>query len=274
MRRLILVVLCFLFVIPIAAEEETIVIQPYEQGILFDQLTGEVTVLEPGTHTYDSTLFEITVYNVGQHEYTMVDTINPNLPGDAINARTLDGQEVHVDLTILYSIEDVELIHINWQRRYEDGFVRSATRAFTRDVIAGYTAEDLYGEMRGEAEAMLQTMLEERFEEEGLRVTDVLVRNVAFSEEYTNAVEQHVLAQQRLEQAQIEAEIALIEARGQAEIAMLESYLELEFQPEVEALLNGEQAYRVIETDDVVIVIISKSRLPELNLSEIDLDTE
>jgi regulator of protease activity HflC (stomatin/prohibitin superfamily) len=157
--------------------------------------------------------------------------------------RTSDGQTVNVDITILYRIPPATSgqLYQDWNENYLDAFVRPTTRAISREVISRYTAEQIYGEAREQLANDIKYVLEVRFTEENLELSDLLIRNINFSEEFTQAIEQKVVAEQNLERARTEAQRVEAEAQGQARAALARAEgeanaIEVRAQAEAEAL--------------------------------------
>lgn len=179
-----------------------VTIQPSEIGVVFERLSGDL--LEPlreGTHQVNPLLYEVTVYSLEQQQYTM--SSNPGegqvQGNDGVRARTLDGEEVIVDLTVLYRINplgtNVNIVHRTWQDRYEEDFIRPTARGIVREVVAGYTAEEIWGAMRVQVETDIQDQLATEFAAQGLELINLLIRNVTFSEAYTEMIEQTAIYQ-------------------------------------------------------------------------------
>jgi regulator of protease activity HflC (stomatin/prohibitin superfamily) len=96
-----------------------------------------------------------------------------------------------------------------------------------RDIVSAYRADDIYGEKRGEMEQLIQEQLTARMAEEGLILSDLLVRDINFSQLFTEAIEQAQIAEQesnqarlRVQQIQQEAEQARAQAEGQRDAAI------------------------------------------------------
>jgi regulator of protease activity HflC (stomatin/prohibitin superfamily) len=204
-----------------------LVVPPTERAVVFNVLSGDLeTPRLPGTNIIVPVLQQATLYDVSQQQYTMSGQANESSRSgdDAVRGRTVDGQEVLLDITVLYSIdpEQVNVVHRRWQDRYEDDFIRPTTRGFSRDIISAFRADDIYGARRGEMEDQIQTLLTARMAEEGLILSDLLVRDINFSELFTQAIEQAQIAEQeanrarlRVQQIQQEAEQARAQAEGQ-----------------------------------------------------------
>jgi regulator of protease activity HflC (stomatin/prohibitin superfamily) len=141
---------------------------------------------------------------------------------DSVAVRTKDGQQVYIDVSVLYGIDPskANLVHIKYQNRFEEDFVRPTVRAAVRDVMSGYNVEDAYGEKRTEIQTKIHDLVASKFPENGLVMRDLLLRNITFSDEFIKAVEQKQVAQQQAEQAKQEAERARTIAKGQADAAV------------------------------------------------------
>ncbi len=213
-----------------------LVVPPTERAVVFNVLSGELDAPRlPGTNVIIPIMQQATMYDMSQKQYTMAGLLEEGARSgdDSVAARTTDGQEVRLDITVLYSIDpdQVNTVHVRWQNRYETDFVRPTTRGLVRDVVSGYRAEEIYGVGRGEMETEIQDLLSVRMGQEGLLLNDLVVRDINFSEQFTAAIEQAQIAQQeaerarlRVQQIQQEAEQARAQAEGQrdADIARAE----------------------------------------------------
>jgi regulator of protease activity HflC (stomatin/prohibitin superfamily) len=217
------------------ASQGIIIVQPQETAVIFNVLTGE---LEPprerGTHIIIPVVQEATLYPIAQQQYTMSGIPNEGavIGNDAVRARTVDGQEIYLDITVIYSIDPVNVntLHTNWQRRYQDDFLRPTVRGVIREAVTNFRAEEIYGERRSELESSIQTEMETRMTVQGLVLTDLLIRDVTFSDEFTRSIEEKLIADQeaqraafRVQQEQQEAERVRVTAQGQRDAAISEA---------------------------------------------------
>lgn len=201
-----------------------IIVQPQEVAVVFDTLRGEL--LEPrgpGVHIIIPVVQEATYYSVAQREYTMSRVASQG--DDAVVARTSDGQEVRIDATIIYSIDpaNANLVHQRWQNRFQNELVRPTVRGVIRDEISRYGVEQVYSTEREALRAGIREVLESRFAEEGLLVTDFLIRDIQFSEEYARSVEQKQIAEQDRLRALQEADRLRVQAQGQRDAAVYQA---------------------------------------------------
>lgn len=188
-----------------------LIIQPDEVAVVFNTVNGNLEQpRRAGTSIVIPVIQQVTIYPIRQQQYTMSDTATEGaIQGqDAVSARTVDGQEVRLDLTVLYGVDPAQanLVHQRWQNRYESDFVRPTARGIVRDVVSRYRAQDIYGEKRSELETAIEAELKARMDEEGLILTDTLVRDITFSDQFSASIEQAQIAQQEAERARLVVE--------------------------------------------------------------------
>jgi regulator of protease activity HflC (stomatin/prohibitin superfamily) len=149
---------------------------------------------------------------------------------DSIDARTKDGQQVLVDGSIIYAVDPAHIIdlHITWQNRYEDNVVRPVARAAIRQAVSQYGIEEIVTSKRVDLEQAITDSIAEGLRTNNLVLTQFLLRNIAFGDEYSKAVEQKQIAEQQAQQAfyvveqrKQEAEQARQAAQGQADAAVI-----------------------------------------------------
>ncbi len=185
-----------------------LIIEPTQVGVIVNTLSGQFEApRRAGTSVVIPVVQIYYIYPINQQQYTMSgsETEGALRGNDAVQSRTVDGQEVALDITVLYNVnpDKVNELHQRWQTGYQENFVRPTVRGLIRDVVSGYRAEDIYGEKRTDMENEMQTRIGERFEAEGLHLTDLLVRDITFSDLFRQAIEQKQIADQEAQQAQL-----------------------------------------------------------------------
>ncbi|HEY4721820.1 MAG TPA: SPFH domain-containing protein, partial [Anaerolineae bacterium] len=124
------------------------------------------------------------------------------------------------------------------QDRYIGGFVRPTTRNVIYNTTSRYRVEDVYGAKRAELQQIVQEQLVAEFTKQGLVLDAFQLRNITFSPEYAQSIEQKQIAQQQSEQAKLlvqksqqeadqlrarvkgEADAVVLRANGDAEAAV------------------------------------------------------
>ena len=203
-------------------------IQPQERGVVISALSGtgyRPAALGPGLHWIMPYAENVVRYSISNQTYTMVaQKAEGKVQGDdSVSARTADGQQVYFDASVIYAAnpDKVVKLHIQWQGRYEEEFVRPRARALIYNRAAQYTVEQIYGSKRTELQQAIQDEISKDLEAQGLTLVQFLLRNISFSPEYATAVEQKQIAQQNAERAKFlvqqqeqEAARLRVEAQG------------------------------------------------------------
>jgi regulator of protease activity HflC (stomatin/prohibitin superfamily) len=202
-----------------------------EVAVVFQSLGGDpnngslwAQPLGPGVHIIVPFFNVPTIYSTAIQTYTMSKTQNEGQVAgdDAVTVLTNDGQSVDIDISVQYRVDPakVNTLHLKYQDRFQDAFVRPTTRSSVRDVVSGYSVEQLYSTARNDVEPKIQAALAPVFEDNGLQLTQVLVRNIAFNADFVKSINDKLIAGQQAQQAVQEAERARTLAKGQADAAV------------------------------------------------------
>jgi regulator of protease activity HflC (stomatin/prohibitin superfamily) len=228
-------------------------IQPQERGVVISAVEPKgyrEDVLQPGLRWVIPYAENVKIYSISKNTYTMsIAHQEGEIKGDdSIAARTEDGQEVYVDASVIFSMDPVDVmeVHIIWQDRFVDGLVRPTVRGVIRDAVSQFKVNEVYSTQREVLKAQIESELIDVMEENGLILSDFVLRNITFTPEYAASIEQKQIAEQRAQEAQYiveqrkqEAEqarqvaegtkdAAIIEAEGRAESQVIEANAEAE----------------------------------------------
>lgn len=228
-------------------------IQPQERGVVISAVAPlgyRENILQPGLHWVIPYAEHVEVYSIAKETYTMsiAHAEGERLGDDSIAARTSDGQEVYIDSSIIYALDPVEVlnVHVIWQDRYSEGLVRPTVRGVIRDAVSQFKVNEVYSTERDQLKEMIEVDLAAALDENGLILSDFVLRNITFTEEYAASIEQKQIAEQRAQEAQyvveqrkFEAEqarqvaegtkdAAIIEAEGRAQSQIIEAKAEAE----------------------------------------------
>lgn len=176
--------------------------------------------IRSGLHWLPPLMEQVYIYPISWQTYTMSHTpVEGERNGnDAITARSADGQEVVIDSSIIYQVipEQAVRIHIEWQSRYQEDFVRAVSRGVVRSVASNYTAEEINSDKRQDLELQINGILREAFRDKGFNLDRFVLRNIAFSPEFALAIEEKQVAQEGVTRNQYQADQVrqLAEGRG------------------------------------------------------------
>ena len=145
---------------------------------------------------------------------------------DSMEAPTSDGQQVIIDVTVLFHIDPNKVNDI-WQNIGEDyvqKIVKPISRSQIRMVISRYTAIDIYSEKRADAVKKMTEEIKPMFAEKGIILEEILLIKVVFAPEYAKSIEEKQIAEQKikkarydLERIEVEKKQKIVVAQGEAE---------------------------------------------------------
>jgi len=250
-------------------------VQPQERGVVISAIAPDgfrKDILQPGLRWVIPYAENVKTYPISKTTYTMsIAHLEGEIQGDdSIAARTSDGQEVYIDASIIFSLNPSEVlnVHIVWQDRYIDGLVRPTVRGIIRDAVSHYRVNEVYSTKRDELKMQIEDEMIIALRNNGLILSDFVLRNITFTDEYAASIEQKQIAEQLAQQAEYiveqrfqEAEqarqvaegtkdAAILAAEGRAESAVIEAKAEAEaLQLIAEVLATNPQLlnYRYIE---------------------------
>jgi len=173
-------------------------------------------------------LVEVTTFDVKTQNYTMsaIHDEGSKSGDDAIRILTSDGLEVTIDLSVLFSVtpKDAPRILKEIGDDYLDKIVRPVARTAIRDNAVSYEAVALYSTKRQEFQNKIFAAIDQSFAKRGLKLEQLLVRNVTLPESVRKAIESKINAEQDAQKMQFVlqkekqlAERKRIEAQGIAD---------------------------------------------------------
>lgn len=239
-------------------------IQPEERGVVISAVNPQgyrSQPLQPGLNWIVPFFESVVTYPVFKQTYTMsIAPLEGQIRGDdSVTARTADGQEIFVDASVIFAVDpdDVVQLHITWQKRYVDDLVRPLSRGVIRGAVSQFGVQEVYSTKRNEMTQLITQDLSQDLSENGLFLSDFVLRNITFSPEYAASVEQKQIAEQEAEQAKFvvdqrkqeaeqarqvaqgRADAVVIDAEGFAEARVIEAKAEAEALSLIDAVLQG-----------------------------------
>jgi regulator of protease activity HflC (stomatin/prohibitin superfamily) len=199
-------------------------IYPQQIGVVVSILSSGGIRMAPlggGLHWIVPLAERVVIYPLYYQKLTMTShpTENDVPRDDSIRARTADGQVVTMDATIIFRVDpdDVIQLHIQWQDRYVRDLLRPAMRSKLRDGVARHTVDEVNSYKRADFIAEFEEKLRNAAKGSGLIIESVYIRNIGFSQQYAESVEQKQMAHQGMTRAEYEARQIENLARGKGE---------------------------------------------------------
>ncbi len=199
-------------------------IQPQEVGVVVNLLAPRGYREEPlysGLNWITPFVARVYRYPVSWQTYTMSSTPGEGQrPGDdSVSARTSDGQEVFLDLSLIYAIDAPQAVrvHIGWQNRYPEDFVRPLLRSTIRTEVSKFTVHQVNSSQRAALEANINAQLSTTLNRNGFIMEQFLLREIEFTPSYAEAVEEKQAAEEGITTSRYRAEQARLLASGEAD---------------------------------------------------------
>ena len=226
-------------------------IEPTETGVVVTVLAEggmRPQPLQAGLHWIVPFVERVELYPISIQTFTMARTASEGETQGLITveARTSDGQRIFVDSSVIYQIEPsvVTTIHREWQHRYQEDLILPQARGIIRDAVSQYRVDEVSSTKRFEMSDQITQELLKVMADNGLTLIDFVMRDITFTEEYAQSIEQKQIAEQQALQAafvveskkqeaeqarqiaQGQADAAVIAARGAAEARLIEANAE------------------------------------------------
>lgn len=215
-------------------------------------------------------LVEVTTFDVKTQNYTMsaIHDEGNKVGDDAIRILTSDGLEVTIDLSVLFSVKpkDAPRILKEIGDDYLDKIVRPIARTAIRDNAVSYEAVALYSTKRQEFQNKIFAAIDLSFAKRGLKLEQLLVRNVTLPESVRKAIESKINAEQDAQKMQFVlqkerqlAERKRIEAQGIADYQRILSTGLSDKQLQYESILAQKD---IALSQNTKIIIMGNSKTP------------
>lgn len=217
-RRLPIIIVTVIAVIVLMALSSSLffTLGPTERAVMFHPFGSGLdksNVLQPGYHM-KAPWNDVLTYEISEQSTDETMDINDK-----------NGLAIHVDVTIRYfpSPEKIGYIYEKFKLDYKNTVVIPEMRSMTRQVMARYTAEEIYSTKRAEVENTIISETEKVLSANFVTTTAVLIRSIRLPDQIRAAIEnklqqeQEALAYQfRLEKEKSEAERKRIAAEGES----------------------------------------------------------
>jgi len=179
-------------------------VHPTQVAVEINKVAGKVNErpLGVGYHFYNRWITDMVIYKVAARAYPSDTLASEEAKKYSLELKTNDGQNVQVDLTIIYAIDPngVPVLHQQVGVNYEDQILLPQVRSESRLAIGSYSAEEIYqGKVRDQMQqAIKDKLVAGLFKYSAIKIHDVLIRHFAFSPDFERAIEQKTLAAQQV----------------------------------------------------------------------------
>ena len=180
-------------------------VHPTEVAVEINKVAGKIndTPKGVGYHFYNRWITDMVIYKVSARAYPSDTLASEEAKKYSLELKTNDGQNVQVDLTIIYALDPnlVPQIHQQIGVNYEDQILLPQVRSEARLAIGSYSAEAIYqGKVRDQMQQAIKDKLVAGLSKyPAIKIHDALIRHFSFSPDFERAIEQKTLAAQQVE---------------------------------------------------------------------------
>jgi prohibitin 1 len=143
------------------------------------------------------------------------------------NVPSSEGLIVGLDISLLYKVEadKAPTIRKTIGRYYKEKLIQPYLRSEIRDAVSGSEVKEIFSEMgRKRIADKVLLQLRATLEKRGLKIVDVLLRDIKLPQKFKDSIELKLAAEQKAEQkhfekiqAGIDAQIEVVRAKGASE---------------------------------------------------------
>ncbi|PZA06566.1 prohibitin family protein [Meiothermus sp. PNK-Is4] len=214
-----------------------VVIPAGNVGVVFNVLRGvQPQPLGEGTHVVLPFIQEVIVYDARLQEVTLAAPVpgsrEPGPSEEAITARSKEGLEIGVDVTVQYRVkrDEAPLLHRELGPRFLDTLIIPQIRSKVRDAVGQFNAADLISTQRTQLERAVTQGLGEELKKGHIELVGVLLRRIDIPQSVAKVIEEKQTAEQQVQvaenrrrQAEIDAQRLVAQARGERDAAILKA---------------------------------------------------
>jgi len=227
-----------------ALSSSIVVVDAGEVGVVFNAFIGtKQAPLYPGMHLIIPYVETVYRYTTQEQVYTMTKAPGAAqiaygaMQDDSLWSPTREGLQVGIDSSTRYAIDprQAPYVHNSFRNTYVEVLIRPTIRSVVRHYVSQNTVTDIYGPRRREVQVAIENDIRARFGGEGFLLLSFDIRNVNFTTDYAQSIEQKQIAQQQAEQMQYvlqreqqEAERKRVEAEGIKDAAITQAEGEAE----------------------------------------------
>lgn len=201
--------------------------------LLFWAITGPVAILSPGERGVEVSQGRVTgkIYSEGWHIYNSILNdivqfdVKSQVNNEVVAAASQDLQDVQMELAIQYRLDPDSLAKVVEKIGHQKDVDTKIVEPAVQEVVKASTALFPVGNIikdRNKVKETIDNLLTERLQPYGIVFEEVSIKNITFSTEFTKAIEEKQVAEQKKLQASFEADAEVLRAEGKAKAQTIE----------------------------------------------------
>lgn len=201
----VIAVLAVVFLILFVFTFRWINIAPTDVGVEVNKIAGNINQepLSMGYQFYNGWKTDVVRYKCAARAFPPDTSESEESKQYTLGLKTNDGQNIDVDLTIIYSLraKEVPALHQQIGPRYEDQILLPQVRSEARIVVGSYSAEEIY---QGKVRNAIQDGIREKLvyslaKYPAIQIDEALLRHFSFANDFENKIAEKKLASQQVE---------------------------------------------------------------------------
>jgi len=145
-----------------------------------------------------------------------------------VTAQTVDGQQIGITYSVRFEIPRENaastLRRFGNMKQIVEKVVKAHSRNLSRDLVQNYEAGFLYsGEGFAKYQESVSDVLSIKFEADGIKLVDFLLRKISFDTDYVQTMENKQIAYENITTARYNSEAAEYEKQRQIQLAQAEA---------------------------------------------------
>lgn len=202
-----------LLLLPFLAKLSFVYTVNYGQAAVVSRFGKIDRVSSPGLHFKFPIIENLDYYTTQKLIYETSeagDVSHADYKDTPVDTSTEDGQQISIRYTVRFAVDEKQLgwvaQNLGRMPQIVERIVKAESRSVVRNLARRYRAQDLYTGNILNFQSDVSASLSASFAKNGLNLDEFLVRQVKFSEEYVNAVEQKQIENEKVKTEEYKAE--------------------------------------------------------------------
>jgi len=179
-------------------------------GLRVSQVSGTLPgALSPGLHFVVPLVQQVEVYPVRDRVYRTDAVPKEGQQADVLKVQTKEGLEVGLGVSARYRLDPRRLdhIHANLPQPVDQEVIPPVIASVFRQNSPNYLVRELISSRRGAFLAACNQEIKKKLAEDGIEISEVMIRDVHLPPEYSRGLEGLLLKEQENEKLDIEVEV-------------------------------------------------------------------
>ena len=222
-------------------------------GVRVSQLSGtQAGTLYPGVHLVKPLVDHVELFDTRDHLYTTgvaadEKTDKTQKKAEPLKVQAKEGLTLGLAITVRYQIDPQRLDYIQTHlpQPIDTELVPPVVASAWRELVPNYTVRDVFSAKREEIRKEAETTITKKLAADGIRVKEVMLRDIQLPPEYAKGLESLLLKEQENDRLGVETEIHAKQVRISeldAEAQKVQEVKQAEGQAQVQVLQAKGQA--------------------------------